>query len=142
METTNDFKSAYQKNFQPIPEELNTLGKLIVDSAYHVHKNLGPGLLEKIYEICFCYELEKRGIKYSRQVEIPVRYEGITFNEGLRLDVLVDDSIICELKALDHVNPVWEAQVLSQLKITGLRLGYLINFNVSNIGQGIRRFVL
>jgi GxxExxY protein len=79
---------------------------------------------------------------YQRQVEVPVTYETISFSEGLRLDVLVEGKIICELKALDNVNPVWEAQVLSQLKITGLRLGYLINFNVVNIGQGIRRFVL
>jgi len=142
METRNDFNNAGNLNFQPIPEELNLLGKKIVDSAYTVHKNLGPGLLEKIYEICFCYELEKRGIKYSRQVVIPVKYEEITFNEGLRLDVLVNQSVICELKALDNANPVWEAQILSQLKITGIRLGYLINFNVTNIGQGIRRFVL
>lgn len=142
METRNDFKNGYQKNYLPIPKELDILGKLIVDSAYTVHKNLGPGLLEKIYEICFCFELEKRNVKYSRQVEMPIKYEDITFNEGLRLDVLVEESIICELKALDNINPVWEAQILSQLKITGLRLGYLINFNVTNIGQGIRRFVL
>ena len=137
MKTCND-----SKNFEPIPGELNLLGKQIVDAAYTVHKNLGPGLLEKIYEICFCYELEKRGVKYARQVEIPIKYENITFNEGLRLDVLVEESIICELKALENVNPVWEAQLLSQLKITGKRLGYLINFDVTNIGQGIRRFVL
>lgn len=142
METDEIFKNENQKNFEPIPEELNILGSIIVDSAYRVHKNLGPGLLEKVCEICFCYELEKRGVKYSRQVEIPIKYENITFNEGLRLDVIVDDSVICELKALDNVNPVWEAQILSQLKLTGKRLGYLINFNVPNIGQGIRRFVL
>ncbi len=130
------------KIIEPIPGELNILGKQIVDAAYTVHKNLGPGLLEKIYEICFCYELEKRGVKYSRQVEIPVKYDNITFNEGLRLDVLVEESVICEIKALENVNPVWEAQILSQLKITGKRLGYLINFHVANIGQGIRRFVL
>jgi GxxExxY protein len=142
METNNDFKQGSQKHFLPIPDELNDLGKSIVDAAYHVHKNLGPGLLEKIYEICFCYELEKRGVKYSRQVEFPVTYEGVTFEEGLRVDVLVADSIICELKAMDNINPVWEAQLLSQLKITGLRLGYLINFNVPTIGKGIKRLVL
>lgn len=142
MKTNNDLTNRKHTNFQPIPEELNILGKQIVDAAYSVHKNLGPGLLEKIYEICFCYELEKRGIKYARQVEIPIQYEDISFNEGLRLDVLVDQSVICEIKALDNVNPVWEAQILSQLKITGNRLGYLINFNVVNIGQGIRRFIL
>lgn len=142
METNKDFNHGNQKNYLPIPDELNDLGKSIVDAAFHVHKNLGPVLLEKVYEICFCYELEKRGIKYSRQVEFPLNYKGVTFKEGLRVDVLVGDSIICELKALDNVNPVWEAQVLSQLKITGLRLGYLINFNVPTIGKGIQRFAL
>jgi len=142
MQTSNDFNHENQKNYLPMPEELNTVGKLIVDAAFHVHKNLGPGLLEKVYEICFCYELEKRVVKYSRQVEFPVIYKEMTFKEGLRVDVLVEDSIICELKAMDNVNPVWEAQILSQLKITGIRLGYLINFNVPTIGQGIRRLAL
>lgn len=128
--------------YEPISPELDRIGRNIVDAAFHVYKNLGPGLLEKVYEICFCYELEKRGLSYQRQVEVPITYESLSFAEGLRLDVLVEGKIICELKALENVNPVWEAQVLSQLKITGLRLSYLINFNVINIGQGIRRFVL
>jgi GxxExxY protein len=142
MKTATYPTNGNQKNFQPLPEELNIIGKQIVDAAYHVHKNLGPGLLEKVYEICFCYELEKRGINYSRQVEIPIIYDSITFNDGLRLDVIVEDSVICELKALENVNPVWEAQLLSQLKLSGKRLGYLINFDVTNIGIGIRRFVI
>ena len=99
-------------------------------------------MLEKVYEICLCHELSKRGLKYLRQIDIPIVYDGITFEEGLRLDVLVEDKIICEIKAVDLVNPVWEAQILSHLKLTSKRLGYLINFNVVNIGQGIRRFVL
>ena len=129
-------------NFNSIPDEINDIGKKIVDSAYTVHKNLGPGLLEKVYEICFCHELQKRGLKYQRQLSIPIVYDGIEFSEGLRLDVLVEDKVICELKALENVNPVWEAQILSHLKITGNRLGYLINFNVPMIKNGIRRFVL
>jgi GxxExxY protein len=124
----------------PIPKELDAIGKFIVDAAYTVHKNLGPGLLEKVYEICFCHELSKRGLTYKRQIDIPVVYDNIIFDEGLRLDVLVEDEIICELKAIEIVNPVWEAQVLSHLKLTNKRLGYLINFNVVNIGTGIRRF--
>jgi GxxExxY protein len=127
--------------YEPISEELELIGKKIVDAAYTIHKNLGPGLLEKVYEICFCYELEKRGLRYQRQVDIPIVYDGIQFDEGLRLDVLVEDQVICELKALDIVNPVWEAQILSHMKITDKRLGYLINFNVVNIGQGIKRFI-
>jgi GxxExxY protein len=113
-----------------------------VDVAYLVHKKLGPGLLEKIYETCFCHELSKKGISFSRQVEIPIVYDGISFKEGLRIDILVEGSIICELKAVDIVNPVWSAQVLTYLKLSNKRLGYLINFNVINIGQGVKRFVL
>lgn len=128
------------KQLNPIPKELDAIGKLIVDSAYTVHKNLGPGLLEKVYEICFCHELVKRGLSYKRQVDIPIVYDNLAFNEGLRLDVLVEDEVICELKAIEIINPVWEAQVLSHLKLTNKRLGYLINFNVVNIGQGIKRF--
>ncbi|MCK4678489.1 MAG: GxxExxY protein [Bacteroidales bacterium] len=130
------------KEFNPIPEELEIIGKKIVDAAYTVHKNLGPGLLEKVYETCFCHELQKRGLNYQRQLYIPIVYDGLEFDEGLRLDVLVDDQVICELKALENVNPVWEAQILSHLKLTDNRLGYLINFNVPLIKLGIRRFVL
>ena len=116
------------------------LGKEIVDCAYKVHKSLGPGLLEKVYEICFCHELNKKGILFQRQIDIPIIYDGIKFEEGLRLDVLVDDLVICELKAKDELNPVWKAQIISHLKITGKNLGYLINFNVSLIKEGISRF--
>jgi GxxExxY protein len=130
------------KNFDPIPEELEIIGKQVVDAAYAVHRQLGPGLLEKVYETCFCYEILKRELNYARQVSVPIIYDNITFDEGLRLDVLVEDQIVCEIKAVDLVNPVWEAQVISQLKLTKRRLGYLINFNVTNIGSGIRRFVM
>ena len=99
------------------------------------------GLPEKVYEICFCHELAKRGLPYQRQVDIPIVYDGLVFNEGLRLDVFVEQEVICELKAIEIINPVWEAQILSHLKLTDKRLGYLINFNVTNIGQGIKRFV-
>lgn len=129
----------HQKIFAPIPEDIGVIGKLIIDAAYSVHKNLGPGLLEKVYEIYFCHELNKRGLSYRRQVDIPIVYDGLVFDEGLRLDVLVADEIICELKAVDAINPVWEAQILSHLKLADKRLGYLINFNVINIGKGIRR---
>ena len=127
--------------FEPIPKELEIIGKKIVDSAYTVHKNLGPGLLENIYEICFCHELKKRGLNYQRQLYIPIVYDGIEFDEGLRLDVLVQTHVICEIKALENVNPVWEAQILSHLKLTDNRLGYLLNFNVPLMRNGIRRFV-
>lgn len=131
-----------RKTFQPIDTETERIAKLIVDSAYKVHIKLGPGLLEKVYEVCFCYELEKHGLAYQRQVNIPIVYDEIKFAEGLRLDVLVENKVICELKALENVNPVWEAQILSHLKLTDNRLGFLINFNVPKIKDGIRRFVI
>jgi GxxExxY protein len=142
MPQNHENTKLHQKKYMPISDELDIMGKKIVDAAYTVHKSLGPGLLEKVYEICFCHELAKRGLTYQRQIDIPVVYDGITFSEVLRLDVLVEDNIICEIKAVDLVNPVWEAQVLSHMKLTNKRLGYLINFNVVNIGQGIKRFVL
>lgn len=129
------------KKYKQIPDELELIGKKVVDAAFTVHKELGPGLLEKVYEVCFCHELEKRGLHYERQLPIQIVYDGITFKEGLRLDVLVDGSIICELKALETVNPVWEAQILSHLKLTNKRLGFLINFDVPLMKDGIRRFV-
>ncbi len=124
-----------------LTEKEEWLGKQIVDAAYKVHKELGPGLLEKIYEACLCHELEKKGIPYKRQVEIPFVYDGKQFDEGLRMDILVDGLIICELKAVETVNPVWKAQIISHLKLTKLRLGYLINFNVPFIKDGIKRYI-
>lgn len=129
-------------NFESLSEREESIAKKIVDAAYTVHKKLGPGLLEKIYEICFCHELSKRGLKYQRQVDLPIVYDGIVFDAGLRLDVFVEELIICELKAVDEMKPVWEAQVLSHLKLTGKRLGFLINFNVALIKDGIKRIIL
>ncbi len=130
-----------KKQYIPISEEEEKIGKAIVNAAYTVHKELGPGLLEKVYEICFCHVLTKNGYQVRRQLNIPIIFDDLVFDEGLRLDVLVNDLVICELKAIETVNPVWEAQILSHLKLTGKRLGYLINFNVPLIKDGIRRFV-
>jgi GxxExxY protein len=141
MPQNRESTKSHKKQFEPVPSEIEDIGKKIVHAAYTVHRDLGPGLLEKVYEICFSHELSKAGLNVKRQVNLPIIYDGLVFEEGLRLDILVEDIIICEIKAIDQVNPVWEAQVLSQLKITDLRLGYLINFNVINIGQGIKRFV-
>lgn len=116
------------------------IGKAVVNAAYNIHKSLGPGLLEKVYEVCMAHELRKTGFDVKRQIDIPIIYDGITFDEGLRLDILINDLVIIELKAVDLVNPVWEAQIISHLKLTGLKLGYLINFNVPLIKSGVRRF--
>ena len=125
-------------DFKPLSKREESIAKKIVDATYTIHKVLGPGLLEKVYEVCFCHELSKRGLKYRRQVDVPIIYDGITFEEGLCLDVLVEELIICELKAVDEMNPVWEAQILSHLKLIDKRLGFLINFNVPLIKNGIK----
>lgn len=125
-----------------LSEHEEFLGKEIVDCAFRVHKKLGSGLLEKVYEACLCYELEKKGIKYQRQVSLPIFYDDKIFDEGLVIDVLVDDLVICELKAVDKVNDIWQAQIISHLKLSGLRLGYLINFNVPLLKDGIKRYVV
>lgn len=129
------------KKFEPLSPELERIGKIIFNSALTVHKALGPGLLEKVYEIAFCHELRKAGLNCERQVSIPIVYDGIEFDEGLRIDVIVEDKVICELKAVEQVNPVWEAQIISHLKLTNRRLGYLINFNSVLLKDGFRRFI-
>lgn len=129
-------------NFKELSPDEERIGKEIVDCAYKVHSNLGPGLLEKIYETCFCHELSKKGLKFLSQVSVPVKYDGLIFNEGFRIDVLVEDKVICELKAVNEMNPVYEAQVLTYLKLKNKRLGFLINFNVPLIKNGIKRFIL
>jgi GxxExxY protein len=134
--------SGFRGSFLPISFEEEMVGKAVVNAAYMVHKQLGSGLLEKVYEVCLCHVLTKNGFCVKRQLEVPIVFEGIILNEGLRLDVMVNELVICELKALETVNPVWEAQILSHLKLSKKRLGYLINFNVPLIKDGIRRFVL
>jgi GxxExxY protein len=128
--------------FETISVEEERIGKEVVNAAYLIHKELGPGLLERVYEVCFCHVLVSKGLSVKRQLDIPIVFDGIQFEEGLRLDVLVNDLVICELKALENVNPVWEAQLLSHLKLTNKRLGYLINFNVPLIKNGIKRMVI
>ncbi|HQY19288.1 MAG TPA: GxxExxY protein [Ignavibacteria bacterium] len=123
-------------------EKEEYLLKIIVDCAYQVHINLGPGLYERIYEVCFCYELRKRGIEFSSQVSVPIIYDELKFEKGFRIDVLVEDKIICELKAVHEHNPVFDAQILSYLKLSKKHLGMLINFNVPLIKNGIKRFII
>lgn len=125
-----------------ITEHEEWLGKQVVDAAFHIHKTLGPGLLEKVYETCFCYELTKRKIPFVTQQKVPIVYDHLNFPEGLRLDILVDDLVIIELKAQENYHPVWEAQLLSYLKLSNKNLGYLINFTVPLIKEGIKRMVL
>ena len=124
-----------------LSERTEEIGKIIVNSAFKVHKQLGPGLLERVYEVCLAHEITKAGLDVKRQVNIPIFYDGIEFAEGLRLDLLIEDSIIIEIKAVEQINSVWEAQIISQLKLLNKDLGFLINFNVPLIKSGIRRFI-
>ncbi|MBI2193071.1 MAG: GxxExxY protein [Planctomycetes bacterium] len=128
--------------FEPIPAEVEALAKVAVDAAFKVHRELGPGLLESIYEVCLVYELSKRGVRAERQVELPVVYDGVQLDAGLRLDILVEDQLIIEVKAVEKIAPVHQAQVMTYLKLTNRRLGLLINFNVPLIKQGIKRVIL
>lgn len=127
--------------YQPLTAEEERIGKAVVEAAYKVHKELGPGLLEKVYEVCFCHVLTKAGFDVKRQLDVPIIFDGLFFDEGFRLDVLVNELVICELKAVDTMNPAWTAQIISHLRLTNRRLGYLNNFNVPIIKQGIKRII-
>jgi GxxExxY protein len=131
-----------ESGFAPLSERHEQVGKGIVEAVYQVHRTLGPGLLESVYETCFCHELEKSGFEFVAQVPVPVVYDGIRLDTAFRLDVVVEDLVICELKAVDELIPVFQAQLLTYLKLTGKRLGFLINFNVPLIKQGITRLIL
>ena len=128
--------------FAKLSDKEEYLAKQIVDIAVKIHKELGPGLLESIYAKCFYYELFNRNIKYEKQKEVPIIYQSLIIDEGLRLDLLVEDLIIIELKAQENYHPVWEAQLLSYLKLTNKRLGFLINFHVPLMKNGIKRLIL
>ena len=119
----------------------NDIGDTIIASAMKVHTALGPGLLESAYETCLLYELEKLGLPVQRQVLIPLHYEDLTIDNGYRVDLLVGDRVVVELKALETILPVHRAQLLSYLRLGGFKLGYLSNFNVGRIRDGIVRLV-
>jgi GxxExxY protein len=127
---------------EPIPRETDEVASRIVDAAFAVHTALGPGLLESVYEACLLYELNERGLKTERQVTLPVVYNGLRLDAGLRLDLVVETRVVVELKAVDVLLPVHKAQVLTYLKLSGYRLGLLVNFNAPLIKQGIQRIVL
>ena len=130
------------KVFEPLPPDIEQLARIVVDAAYKVHSSLGPGLLESVYETCLEHELAKRSIPSKRQIKIPIVYDGIRLEAGLRIDLLVDGKLILEIKAVEEMNRIYKAQVLTYLKLTGLRLGLLINFNVALIRNGIERVIL
>lgn len=124
------------------PEDHERVATAVVDSAYRVHRELGAGLLESVYEACLAHELTKRGLEVRRQVPVPILYDGLLLDAALRIDLLVQDLLIVEVKATEALLPVHEAQLLTYLKLASKRLGFLINFNVPAIKQGIRRRIL
>ncbi|MEM6329546.1 MAG: GxxExxY protein [Planctomycetota bacterium] len=127
---------------KPIAQSAERAGKKLLDAAFHVHTVLGPGLLESVYERCLCIELAKRGVEFQSQVTLPIVYEGQQIDDGLRLDILVAGSVIAELKAVADLLPIHHAQLMSYLKLSSLHLGFLINFNVPNLKDGIKRVVV
>lgn len=127
---------------QPIPPSLDRIAHQVVDAAYAVHRALGPGLLESVYEACLIHEISRRSLRVDRQVAVPVVYRDVRLDAGLRLDLVVESTLLVELKAVETLLPVHQAQVLTYLKLSGLRLGLLINFNVPVIRDGIKRVAL
>jgi GxxExxY protein len=123
-------------------EKLNKLSYKIIGAIYKVHTELGPGLLESTYEICLEYELLKEGLNVKRQKSLPVIYDEIKLEEGYRIDLLVENSIILELKSVDEIAPVHKAQLMTYLKLSGLKLGLLLNFNVRDMKKGINRIIM
>ena len=121
--------------------ELNKTTETIIGSAIAVHQELGPGLLESAYEACLVYELLQRGLSIQQQKALPVNYRGVKVDCGYRIDLLVENNVIVELKAVERLEPIHEAQLLSYLKLSGYRVGLLINFNVKILKQGIKRLV-
>jgi GxxExxY protein len=119
----------------------NELSKIVVDCIFKVHKNIGPGLLESAYEECLFYELSKTGLLVERQKPLPLFYETIKMEIGYRLDFLVDNKLVIEVKAVEALNDVHKAQVITYLKLSGCKLGLLVNFNVVLIKNGIKRIV-
>ncbi len=121
--------------------DVNEVTEKIIGAAIAVHKELGPGLLESAYEACLPYELSQRSLRFKRQKELPVTYRDVSLECGYRIDLLVEDTVIVELKAVEELAPIHEAQLISYLRLSGKKVGLLINFNVTVLKDGIRRLV-
>jgi GxxExxY protein len=128
--------------FAPISPEIERVGKAVLNATFKVHTALGPGLLESVYETCTAFELTQSGLRAPTQVALPVTYQGIKMDAGLRPDMIVEESVIVEFKSVDTMHPIFEAQLITYLKLTGIRLGFLINFNVLHLKDGIKRIVV
>ncbi len=128
--------------FPAIDPAVEAIGKKVLDSAFAVHSAFGPGLLESVYEACTAHEARQRGLNVETQVALPVEYHGVRVDTGLRLDFWADRLVVVEFKCVETMLPLYDAQLLTYLKITRCRLGYLINFNVKRLKDGIKRMVL
>lgn len=129
-------------SFEPLETNINEISRKIVDSAYQVHSTLGPGLLESVYQKCLVVELQEKNLSVKSEVILPIQYKHHSIDSNSRIDLMVEDTIIVELKSVEQMLPVFESQVLTYLKLTGKRLGLLINFNVPLIKNGIKRIIL
>jgi GxxExxY protein len=122
-------------------DRVNEITERIIGAAMEVHRELGPGLLESTYEACLAYELRERGLRVEQQKALPVKYRDVQLDAGYRIDLLVENCVVVELKAVDKIEPIHKAQVLSYLKLSGYPIGLLINFNVTLLKRGVNRLV-
>jgi GxxExxY protein len=134
--------STSRKVFQPFPPQVVWVGKVVLDAAYAVHTELGPGLLESVYQVAMKHVIESSGVPVETEVEFPILFRGVKLESGLRLDMLVNHGVIAELKSVEKMNPVYEAQLLTYLRLSEVRLGFLINFYVPHLKDGIKRMVV
>ena len=134
--------AAPKKMFAPIPVETERIGKMVLDAAFKVHTLLGPGLLESVYKISMKNVLTTGGVLAETEVKLPITFEGVTLESGLKIDMLVEKCVIAELKSVESMKPVFEAQLMTYLRLSKVRLGFLINFNVPHLKDGIKRIVV
>jgi GxxExxY protein len=126
----------------PIPLEVERVGKAVLDASFKIHTALGPGLLESVYETTLAYEIRKGGLLVATQVSLPIHYDGNVLESGLRVDMLIEKCVIVELKSVETMNPVYEAQLMTYLRLSGIRLGFLMNFGARHLKDGIKRMVV
>ena len=135
------YQPSTQRVFQPIPADVERIGKVVLNAAFKVHSTLGPGLLESVYQVAMKHMLEKSGVSVKTDVKLPIMFEGIKLDSGLQLDLLVEKCVIVELKSVERMNQLYQKQLLTYLRLSRIRLGFLINFNVPYLKDGIKRMV-
>jgi GxxExxY protein len=128
--------------YSPISQDVEIIANKVFNCGLKVHRKLGAGLLESVYEVCLAHEIDQTGLKIERQIQLPVIYDGITFDAGMRLDLWIERRLIVEIKAVESLLPVHQAQLMTYLKLTKNRLGLLINFNVALFKNGVKRVIL